>query len=353
MCSQMDAIKINTKSLEGLRGFSSLIVVLSHCSKRGSGVLPWIDFSGTGKIAVWAFFVLSAFLLTRSLLESGVGARSLASYFIRRGFRIYPMFITALLIELSLDRIPLSRVIDAFLLINAPNIFWTVPVEFQYYFFMPIVVALYIRLGCRLVPCLFLTAILVGLSMALDLPAIGFWTFLPTFLAGSFGALLLENSPLNRILLSILSVIGLGAAVLATPAVLRGLSLDSLISINDIRLNHVLFGILFVPIVLGCALGIGWLQVLGTKPFQFLGKISFSLYLLHPLAVDYVRTIPALSAFRGFTILIIAVAAAFLAWFAIEKPCRIFGQRLAQRVRERGMVNFFRFLVPETGNGVK
>jgi peptidoglycan/LPS O-acetylase OafA/YrhL len=263
------------------------------------------------------------------------------------------MFMIALFIEWSLDRIPLNRVIDAFLLINAPNIFWTVPVEFQYYFVMPIVVALYVGLRCRPAPCLFLTAALAGLSIAFDLPAIAFWAFLPTFLAGSIGALLFENSLLNRRLLLILSVIGLGTAVLATPAVLRSFSLDSLIGVNEIRLNHVLFGILFVPVVLGCALGVGWSQVLGTKPFQFLGKISFSLYLLHPLVVDYVPAIPALSAFHGFTILITAVAAAFLAWFTIEKPCRIFVQRLAQGVREGSKVNFFRFLMPETGNGAK
>ena len=46
-----------------------LIVIASHLSLLGFGLLPGLPVGGIGKSGVYLFFVLSAFLLTRLLLE--------------------------------------------------------------------------------------------------------------------------------------------------------------------------------------------------------------------------------------------------------------------------------------------
>lgn len=47
-------------SLTGLRGLAALAVVLSHGSRDGMFIAPFLDFDGTGKLGVWLFFGLSA-----------------------------------------------------------------------------------------------------------------------------------------------------------------------------------------------------------------------------------------------------------------------------------------------------
>ena len=54
-------------ALDGLRGLAVLVVIGSHLSNVG--MLPRPGLSGTGKSGVYLFFVLSAYLLTRILLQ--------------------------------------------------------------------------------------------------------------------------------------------------------------------------------------------------------------------------------------------------------------------------------------------
>ena len=68
---QPRALRILTiKSLDGLRGFAVLLVLLSHMSLVGINLVPGLDFAGIGKAGVYLFFVLSAFLLTWQSLEA-------------------------------------------------------------------------------------------------------------------------------------------------------------------------------------------------------------------------------------------------------------------------------------------
>ena len=73
----------------------------------------------------------------------------------------------------------------------------------------------------------------------------------------------------------------------------------------------------------------------------WLGVISFSVYLLHPLVFDAYRDVPALhrldhstelvqtGVFLALAIVIIALSA--LTYYAIEKPMQRLGHRLARR----------------------
>ncbi len=84
-------------------------------------------------------------------------------------------------------------------------------------------------------------------------------------------------------------------------------------------------------IVLGAAFAPGLRTVLGSKPFRFLGTISFSLYLVHePILVFFARLIhdPAVALLVSIpTVLVVTV----LFWRLIEQPAH----RLSRYTRQR------------------
>ena len=79
----------------GIRGFACLWVMVIH--NFGFFVFPPGSVDGCGKIGVWLFFVLSAYLLTYKLVASGTSMPVLAAYAWGRFWRIIPAFVVAVL----------------------------------------------------------------------------------------------------------------------------------------------------------------------------------------------------------------------------------------------------------------
>ena len=73
--------------LDGLRGISILMVLTAHVYAPG-----WPHLQG--RLGVTVFFVLSGFLITRLLAreESEQGMISLAPFYVRRAFRLFPLY---------------------------------------------------------------------------------------------------------------------------------------------------------------------------------------------------------------------------------------------------------------------
>ncbi|ETL49110.1 hypothetical protein L916_01350, partial [Phytophthora nicotianae] len=143
--------------LDGVRGLAALMVCTSHSKEY----MADIDL---GAIAVDAFFVLSSFLLTWlfmkksiRLLAQGASIRkwmfTLADYFSKRFCRVYPLFaLTSFVIWLlppeAKKRYYLIQKPEDFDLYKVLTfefdyryfVFWTLPLEITYYFFIPVFV---------------------------------------------------------------------------------------------------------------------------------------------------------------------------------------------------------------------
>ncbi|KAG2761595.1 hypothetical protein PC116_g9073 [Phytophthora cactorum] len=143
--------------LDGVRGLAALMVCTSHSKEY----MADIDL---GAIAVDAFFVLSSFLLTWLFMKKSIRLLAqdasirkwvftLADYFSKRFCRVYPLFaLTSFVIWL----LP-AEAKKRYYLIQKPGdfdlykvltfqfdyryfVFWTLPLEITYYFFIPVFV---------------------------------------------------------------------------------------------------------------------------------------------------------------------------------------------------------------------
>jgi len=340
--------RINSSSvlpaLNGLRGFSILLVMLSHASNRGIDLLPVLNFSGAGRYGVFLFFVLSAFLLTRQFLELKPQGDQLkvflAHYFLRRLLRIYPLFLTALLVYYLLYAVGMPvfaidgmMVLKSLMLMDARGMFWTVPVEFQYYFILPIVALLFVKLEQR--PLIFLTAVICFTVI---------WThffppayskhvlpFLPVFVIGSMAAYLYEYIAIPRScifkqrfclrVINMLAMVSLLAFILLTPNYFNYFSAEH-ISRSYFHKQFIGWALLASSLVLLTLLGNGIVYRIMTSRFMlFWGKISFSAYLGHIIILTLLLNISVLTpTMRWLIFFPVSAVLFYLSYRYIERP---------------------------------
>lgn len=141
--------------LDGLRGLAFIFVILSHADNVGLVFFPGYFFGGgASQLGVRIFFILSAFLLSLQFFSiKRYDYSFLFSYLSRRFLRIYPIYILFLILFVyifSLEHLYLkSGFFSYFFLDKSAAHFWTVNVEFKYYFFLPLVCYITVKLGLK------------------------------------------------------------------------------------------------------------------------------------------------------------------------------------------------------------
>lgn len=142
------------KSLDGLRGFAVLAVLWSHFLPIEGMYISKVffglgDFLGAGYFGVDLFFVLSGFLITRIMLqERAEGFFSLKFFYVKRFFRIFPIFYISILVSYLIFELSAEEVFsNIFYLSNYYYVFndhasplrhtWSLSVEEQFYLIWP------------------------------------------------------------------------------------------------------------------------------------------------------------------------------------------------------------------------
>lgn len=90
--------------LQSLRGIAASVVVVFHCmlyygTPNQFGLIRDILFNGQGAVVI--FFVMSGFVLGRSLINQKFSYLSVATFYLKRAFRIYPALWVASSISLG------------------------------------------------------------------------------------------------------------------------------------------------------------------------------------------------------------------------------------------------------------
>lgn len=146
-----------TAYLTGMRAYAALAVVLIHTGKyfRQFGHFGH-QLVDCGKYGVEAFYVLSAFTISASILHAGERF-SFSQYLKRRILRIYPLYAVVLIFLAAIGyesywgqelvaphgigslfaHLSLWNIVDLRYANNAVGVEWSIPVEFTYYLLLP------------------------------------------------------------------------------------------------------------------------------------------------------------------------------------------------------------------------
>ena len=146
-------VDLGFRQLTLLLASTVAIVLLAHSSNAGYPLFGVVDFHHYGSVGVYLFFVLSAYLIDRQIINAlEMGQANLGFWIrfaLRRFLRIFPLYLVALLLNWTLSARGLpspihsaSDVLRHLALLEGRQVFWTIPVEFLYYILSPLVLAL-------------------------------------------------------------------------------------------------------------------------------------------------------------------------------------------------------------------
>lgn len=331
-------------ALDGLRAVAAVMVIVSH-----TGGPRWLAFSGwTG---VHVFFVLSGFLITTLLLRETdrVGRASLGAFWIRRVFRIVPVYLAALGLAVvaavgigqwapMVDALPayLTMTSDVF---DVPDYLfrqaWTIGIEERFYLLWPLLAfGLCTRARSRGALVTGLAAVLVILVAA----GAGLWVHYAVLLAGCALALILHDRR-GYAVLQPLTRPGPAAAVLLL-MVAAQVAVRPAVEVVGEPWTIVMYTP-FACVLLVSLLGSGHAsQFLATSPLRWVGERSYALYLVaQAVALTLAAAVPALAVPRTSTAavdILTALAVAALLHTSVERPGIRLGRVLAGRISRKG-----------------
>jgi peptidoglycan/LPS O-acetylase OafA/YrhL len=340
--------------LDGLRFFAFLLVFFHHAPLLD--VPLFRSLNEYGWIGVDLFFALSAFLFVKILAKefARTGSISIGKFYIRRGLRIWPLYFLFCFMKIFLGRQfgreywfswrtfglftftdNIFTAVKGYNPIPFTGHLWTISYEEQFYLIIPVLLLFLFR-GRRaravlfLSSCALLLVLVRAVFICLRVPHPAIWV--------------LPCTHFEAILLGI--VVGLGGyevllgKVPAWVVLMAGLGLAWLITCLPpmeiiswrMTLPYALVGlstslVVYFVFRVGKEPGMRWLS---SRPLVYLGKISYGLYVFHPLGIGYGTRMAnhastwAASPFRNLAVWLVSlgitIALASISYRLIEKP---------------------------------
>ncbi len=353
--------------LDGIRAVCILAVITTHMSDHH--VWSWL----AGGHGVDVFFILSGYLITMLALreEETAGAVSLKAFYVRRTFRIFPLFYLLLLVHCCLiygtnwgssSRADFSAALPwiATYLPEIPHAYeavahgrsipfgysWSLGIEEKYYLVWPFLAFVLWarrpslrRWGALTLLLLFMATQSIG---RLD-PNLAAWRLeiilfpYGQILLGSLLALLLDDQKWY----ARLQILGSPLANLAVLIAFLTIQFTMNSVIENFREVVIIYGLVATALLGSVLIGGSWLQrLLRSKPAGFIGRISYGMYLCHGLGISAAQKVirPGSSRIElsiGAYVLavLLTVMMAYVLAITIERPLTRFGHRWSNRIR--------------------
>jgi peptidoglycan/LPS O-acetylase OafA/YrhL len=344
--------------IDALRGYAILGVIAVHASAFFPDQLPGVltSLTAEGARGVQLFFVTSALTLSLSWNSRADGA---AAFYIRRLFRIAPMFWLAIIYYVGRDgfcchtyapdgfgwrHVAMAALfVHGFLPDTITSVVpgsWSVGDEVIFYAIFPLVFPLWQRLsllGATLATIVLVFAV-CQLNAFTDTHTIGltrlftglwFPAQLPCFVFGLWlGKIATEPAP-RWVAITVLTLSAIAAIALAFPPYPKAIVRLGLTTSYGLVFALFIFGLMnFQP------------RLLVNRAIGWIGKVSFSAYLLHFAFIPMLAKLgPFESPTLGYFVILSAmtactVGAASLTYLLIERPMIRLGNSVVARLRE-------------------
>lgn len=293
------------QSLDAIRGIAAIMVVIGHSIEQAIRFLPepsptrallealFINYLNLGRVGVVAFFLLSGYVIPFSFSHQ----RPVRSFLIARFFRLYPAYWVsvagAVLLAMTLTGIspPFHQILANLTMVQAAlgredliGVYWTLFYELLFY-----ALCLSAFLARRIESPLYLLVAVGGLSAAglgaallrhfggVSIP-IGIPMFLSIMHLGTLARLRdRDRGQAARFFTIGLAIVLLTAGPISAIGFIQRAGNQRLIA--DVTSLYVGLALFL------CLRHRTWIH---TIPLLFLGLVSYSLYLFHPLALDLV-----------------------------------------------------------------
>ncbi len=342
-------------ALDGLRAIAAVLVVFFHY-----GGPDWLQ----GWAGVQMFFVLSGFLITTLMLreERGSGRISLKEFYLRRSFRILPVYFVVLLATvvgavaagtfMSNGTGPALKYFltftNEFAGASPYGQSWSLGIEQKFYLVWPLVaialgtVVLKRRAGAAALGML-LALVIVNFTASHSNPGWPLHYF--SILTGVLLAIALHSPrgfallrPLTNPVVQLIVSIGFVGVHLSVKPIAGFLD-----GINGIP-GHVLVipvYALATAVLLTALISPGPMTTfLSTRPMQFVGERSYSLYLVQTIAATMIAFVwPSLSGIgQSVVVTALGLALASVLYKTVEIPMIGVGRRVITRQRAKAAV---------------
>lgn len=363
--------------VEALRGYAIMGVLLTHSTQKMTDLPQWLNNIGLqGSRGVQLFFIVSAFTLFYSLSRKyETGVIEIKDFFVRRFFRIAPAFYFAFLFyfcyasvmdligsagitkDYTIGRIFSTLTFTGLLqpewLYSLVPGGWSISAEMLFYLFIP----LFFMIVRKVKTAVFLvmaTLVISGLStfFVLYFDVLGggnlrenylFYWFpnqLPVFTLGILLFYLLKDQ--------------LDHVAEKTQSKSQGIILFSLVFLGILALmggvggpyfpSHFLFGLGFTLLAYG--LGVREKHFLVNRFIIFIGKISFSMYLIHFFVLDIINkwfmkqwleilpnSVVLVAVF--LSTFLVSILLSYLLYRLIELPGVQVGRKICSNIKEK------------------
>lgn len=332
--------KQEIRRLNSIRAIAVMIVVLSHYTNE-SGIWGGLLGQGAGQLGVMLFFLLSAFLMAHLYFDSSPTAENLKKFAVARIARVLPLFLFVILLSFIVYQLPPSGVqhyfyaipdtaslVSHLLLLSGASVLWSIPPEIYFYVVFACLWVGRSKFGraIAVVPVtLLLFSFFVPPQKAPETMLFGLYVKLsvlqvyPYFCAGFLLGWLYNHWHAPSFLSHHVFVVALAAIPLLYPNVLitlmgvtHGLWSDPRLLVSITIIFFVI--VFFVP-------ANNWF--LENPVGDFVGKISYSIYLLHYPVLLFLKDLGfTQNAFGFLAFIAVTLFVSTISYKYLEVPAR-------------------------------
>lgn len=325
--------------LDGLRALSALLVITAHMHQK---IWHWTS----GRLGVYVFFVLSGYLITSIALneERETGRVDLKAFYIRRAFRIFPVYYLVLATYAILifglhiggqERLEgLHRAMPYYLTYFQEIAYahstsylpfmqsWSLGIEEKFYLVWPVLAFLILPRFRRWAA--FALAGMMACSGFAHGAVLDIIYPYSSILIGCLLAIFLERIPFGR-LSRWWPCILLGVLIVQTVIIPR----------DDSRIYFTLFSLL-IAALLGIIVTAKtpMNRLLSWKPLVWIGKVSYGVYLVHLLCLNVAERVAHNPLVAYLLACAVSVAVASTLHLCYERPLISLGRKLASGERK-------------------